>query len=81
MASIKQLKHVCDRCGNSVVKDDQDEWGNHEWYPQDWQHINLGQTGANLDLCAECNEDLFLFLSAKEADSMDKACFNKREVI
>ena len=69
------LKHTCDRCGNSIEKDIL----SIKWYPMDWQHITLGQTGATLDLCDTCNNDLLDFLAEKGAIDMCKATHNMRE--
>ena len=77
MGTISYIKHVCDRCGNSW----ESECNSLELYPKDWQHISLGQTGAKLDLCEICNEELLEFLKSKGAAHMQLATHNSREVI
>ena len=74
MASSSITKFVCDRCGNSLEKDT-------NVFPQDWQHMVLGQTGARLDLCPSCNYELIIYLGAKEATGMKDACINERELL
>jgi len=74
--TTNSIKHICDRCGNSVTKDT-----GKNWYPKNWQHLTLYQTGATLDLCSECNVELYKFLSEKDATDMDKACFNDRDIL
>ncbi len=81
MASIRYLKHVCDRCGETVEVDDETIASIAIFYPGDWQHVTLGQTGASLDLCPICNKMLNSFLKQLNASGMDEACFNKREVL
>ena len=76
-SKVTIIKHVCDRCGNSEefkVKH------NIELYPKDWQHVELGQTGATLDLCDECNTKLYEFLKEEGATNMSLACFRDKEV-
>jgi len=78
--TTKLIKHICDRCGESAeVEVGSDPLAT--WYPNDWQHIQLGQTGAQLDLCVSCNLDLLGFLSEYEATGMEDAVINKREVL
>ena len=77
MASISSLKHICDRCGNSL----EITVTGSNIYPRDWQHITLGQTGAELDLCNDCNAVLFNFMVGEGANGMEEALFNKREVL
>ena len=72
--TIIETKHICDRCGNFVQLP-------REIYPKDWQNISLGQTGANIDLCENCNKLLYKFLSDEGALNMDKACFNDRNIL
>ena len=82
--TTKVIKNVCDRCGESTeievggIDDPLSSRGN---YPNDWQHIQLGQTGAQLDLCVSCNLDLLGFLEEKEATGMENAVINKRELL
>ena len=73
------IKHTCDRCGNTLTKDNLVV--DTLWYPNDWQHIQLGQTGAHLDICDVCNEELVMFLESKGASNMKEACINNREVL
>ena len=81
MATISYRKNICDRCGEFIeIEEASDPLGLRP-YPPKWQNITLGQTGANLDLCEACNCKLFDFLVEEEASNMDKACFNKREVL
>jgi len=79
MATLKSIKHICDRCGESI----ESPTGVDEaiWYPQEWQHIRLGQTGAELDLCTDCNVELLTFMTAKGAINMGDAIFNERRLI
>ncbi len=81
MSSIQYIKHVCDRCGTSVTKDTGSDPLSYSSYLADWQHLKLGQTGASLDLCSDCNVELFEFLAKKNARGMEEACFNKKEVL
>ena len=84
MATTKILKHSCDRCGTYIemeVGGIEDPYGSSGRFPSNWQHIHLGQTGATIDLCDECNENLSMFLSEKGAVDMDLATHNKREVL
>ena len=75
--TVVTVKHVCDRCGASISRDTD----NNNWFPKDWQNIRLGQTGANIDLCNCCNDELFEFLSDRGAEGMGEACYNKGEVL
>jgi len=77
MATISVVKHVCDRCGNSLEK----ETDVGTWYPRDFNHISLGQTGASLDLCENCNHQLVTFLEAEGATNMKLACVNEKQVL
>lgn len=70
MATGILVKHVCDKCGNSETKEVQ----TGTWYPKEWQHISLGQTGAELDLCEACNHQLITFLEMDGASNMRLAC-------
>lgn len=74
---IQTIKHTCDRCGEFIEKESE----NGSWYPSDWQLVTLGQTGAKLDLCNECNKKLCGFLSEKGGDNMKLACFKDSRVI
>ena len=79
---IKYLKHVCDRCGEFLETEQNVDFSMNEFsYPPHWQTIRLSQTGATLDLCEKCNNELFHFLIEKGGINMDKACFNDRAVI
>ena len=78
--TTRVLKHICDRCGKSEEFDIESQLS-HETYPKDWQHVELGQTGATLDLCESCNRELIKWLSAEGASNMVDACINEREVL
>lgn len=71
------IRHVCDKCWNFEER----ETGVAEWYPRDFNHICLGQTGATVDLCADCNYQLVTFLEMDGATNMKLACINDREVL
>jgi hypothetical protein len=77
MATVKTIKHVCDRCGASLEAYDKPD----TWYPKHWQHMTLGQTGAKLDLCESCNMDLLHFLTSEGAENMNIATHRDTEVI
>lgn len=72
MATFSVVKHVCDKCGSSIEKDI-----SAPWYPKEWQHISLGQTGAELDLCEACNHQLVTFLEMDGASNMRLACIRE----
>ncbi len=76
--TTKSIKHICDRCGNYVAHD-LDPMNGSNRFPKDWQHVQLGQTGAKIDLCALCNLDLHKFLASEGAENMQEACFNSRK--
>lgn len=71
---ITTFKHTCDRCGNSL------ENSGILAYPKDWQELTLAQTGAVLDLCDECNNELLTFLSEKGGENM-KLATHKVEMV
>lgn len=77
MATKTLIRHVCDKCGNFEEK----ETDVATWYPRDFNHISLGQTGATIDLCADCNHQLVIFLEMDGATNMKLACINEREVL
>ena len=79
MPSITTIKHICSRCGNSIEVELPTL--SRGLYPPTWQHIVLGQTGAELDLCDTCNKHLLSFLEDEGATGMSEACINKREVL
>lgn len=82
MATVKFLKHICDRCGASLEVDSEQDFNTSEFpYPKEWQLVKLGQTGAHLDLCEACNKDLYAFLVEKDASNMQEAVFKDRRVI
>ena len=82
MAIQKTIKYVCDRCGNSIEKDiDSDPLASTFKFPNNWQSMQLSQTGASLHLCDKCNAELVSWLSVEGATDMDKACINEREVL
>ena len=70
------IKVVCDRCGNSVEMENKPL----EWFPSDWQHMILGQTGAELDMCNNCNENLLHFMEVDGASGMKEALINARPI-
>ena len=78
MATTKKVKHICDRCGNS---EERSVLHMDTWYPTKWQHVTLGQTGAQLDLCENCNLVLADWLQQEGATNMLDACVNKRETL
>ena len=71
------LKHICDRCGTSL----EIEVVNIGLYPKDWQHLTLGQTGAELDLCGGCNDDLVTYMNEFGATNMVNALINERDTL
>lgn len=75
--TTKKVTHICDRCGNSITF----EYTDTPRYAHDWQAIKLGQTGAELDLCNNCNLDLYKFMVDKGATNMKSALFRRNTTI
>ena len=84
MSTEYSVKHICNRCGTSVEMESggfKDPLNQRGRFPSTWQHIQLGQTGAQLDLCDECNAKLVIWLGEEGASNMKEACINEREVL
>jgi len=75
MSIVYTTKFICSRCGNSL------EYDGKAKLPNNWQSMQLSQTGASLHLCDKCNAELVSWLSVEGATDMDKACINEREVL
>ena len=79
--SAALIKHTCDRCGTTMEFTVEDEVLQPKHYPHNWQHVKLGQTGAEIDLCNECNDKLLVWMEEKGANNMPQATHKKMEVL